>query len=235
MNLSRGFKRITLVLSTIAALSAWFCFSEWRFRNAEQKQKALEEDAEQYRFFWHCWDANDFCAGANSKKIIVEDFLSGPDKVIMVPVRNGGYSRVLFLVPDAVFPGINDLRVHYDSWGDDVPGVLRMSDSALEKAAQAAKAKCLAFEPYFSQNFGRSTGEMVMCSIFEGVPIAGGTFTAVWLLFLIFKWLCSGFHSEGANTAKTPTETHAAAVVPEVADEYDSRPLRQEVVKSRVN
>jgi hypothetical protein len=231
MNLYRGFKRITLLLSIVVTLAAWFWFSEGRFRSAEQKQKALEEDAEQYRCFWDCWDADDFLGA--SKRMVVADLLTGPDKLKAVIVPNGDDARVLFLAPDVVFPGIESLRVHLDTVTTGYGRLLMsVSDSALEEAAQAAKAKCLALEPRFSRHFVRSPREMLTSSILEGGPVAAGTFGAVWLLFLLFRWIVCGFYGGVAKTGKTQTETGTPAIVPEVPNEYDSAPLTHEAVRS---
>jgi|GEM_PF-2875406 len=231
-DLERGFRRLTLLLSVVLALVTWFWFSEARLRGAEQKQEAIIDDASNYRRFWDCWDTDNFYA--SSRQMVVEDLLSGHDEAKMVPVPNGGDNcRVLLLVPQVVFPGIDDLRQYYHIYDpQNNRGILRIADSALEKAAQTAKAKCLAFEPYFSQHFVRSRREMMTRSIFEGVPVGAGAFGAMWTLFLLFKWISRGFHCDVVNTGRTPSRTDTLEVVP-VEDGYDSRTLQQETVRNR--
>ncbi len=232
MSLYRGFRRITLLLSIVVTLTAWFWFSEARFRSAEQKQKALEKDAEQYRCFWECWDLDH--PMSSRRRELIANLLTGSDELKEVFVWTGDDGRFLYLVPDVVFPGIESLRVHIDTFTTGYARLLNsLSDSALEEAAQTAKAKCPALEPHFSSRFGRSPGEMLASSILEGTPVGAGTFGAVWLLFLLFRWIVCGFSGGMAKTARTPTETGTPPVVPEVADGYDSEPLTQEAVKSR--
>lgn len=234
MNLERGFRRVTFVLSIAVLLVVWFCFSEARFTKAQLTQAELKQDAEQYRRFWDCWDANDFCGA--SKGMIIVDLLSGPQKVKMIPVPDGNKIEVLLLDPNIAFPGIDQLRTHVDTFGGRLThGILRISESALEEAAQVAKAGCIALEPRFSMYFGRTTAEMLTRSIFEGIPVAGGAFAALWVLFLISKWISCGFHSAGAKAVKTSVELKAPVVCVDVADEHDSRRSTREIVNSGVN
>lgn len=232
MNFERGFRRIIILLSIVIALTVWFWFSALRFKNAKQYQMELKQEAEEYRCFWDCWEADNFLG---SKKRIITDFLRDPEEAKMVGVDNGNDIKAIRLYPNIVFPGIEQLRVHFDTLGGQLtPGILRISDSALEEAAQVARANCLALEPNFSTYFIRSKKEMITRSILEGIPVAVGAFIAVWLLFLIFKWISSGFCSDGANTTKTLKEIQSSDVSTNVADEYDTHPSTQEILDKGV-
>jgi len=191
MNLERGFKRITLVLSIVIGLGTWFlCFvficDSWdRERSIYSRYK---KDYDNISYFWEVWDANGWSGG---KRSIVQHFLDSKDYYYFAPFEIGG--ETVYLNGRAVFPGINrdmlDLRL--DSLDEK-------AKTAKEKALKIAKNDLERHELWGNKELP----EIVSLSILAALPAGVMVFLIVWFFFLLLRWLIRGFFSDTHETCK---------------------------------
>jgi len=119
--------------------------------------------------------------------ICLEHYMTEKEKRNMVLASRFGYS--------------NTRRLEYI--------ILNTPQQTLNKIAQNAKEKALleaGFNKWTHKGFWakKIPLEITLSSIIVGIPIGGLSFTAIWFLFLLLKWVGYGFFQEENNHRELP-------------------------------
>jgi len=174
LNIRRGFRRITILLSIVAWLiCSLFVAAGWeeervRYNVARKKHK-------QVVYFWRVWDANNWKAGNQG---IIEGLLK--ERFITFDM-NG---ETAFLKDYEVFPGI-----HKD--------MLTMTKHSLDENSKAAKDLALerAFEKIKDhERWGSKSIPVIIClSVLAALPAGVISFIVFCFIYFIVRWLILGF------------------------------------------
>lgn len=195
MNVRRGFRRITFVLGILVALTtAIFCFLVV-FDDLNHRRVLYDNtkhDYENIAQFWVLWDTTGWSGG---KYETVKHLLSSYEQPYPLSAPFDFGSRIVYLHPQDVFPGINK-------------NMLYMPLAALDKEAQTAKAKAIQevrrkVESY--EYWGtKSTPTVILIGVIAALAGAGFgyfvTWVAIWFcgraIYKFFKWLILGFRDD---------------------------------------
>jgi hypothetical protein len=195
MNLERGVRRITLVVSVVTGLGAWVLSSQTLYDHwcwERQQYLAYKEKHENIDLFWKTWDANGWA-------------LYGYD------INKNGVLRMLAEVPyrgmtfttDAtdftlhgyeVLPGMNAAKFDLPATG---------LATALQKARRDGRWNAL-FDYVGAETFWtkRTRTQLLAFSVVGGLAIGSATFATVWLLFFLLRWIGRGFFTATGQVLK---------------------------------
>jgi hypothetical protein len=207
MNVQRGAKRITLVVSVMAGLGTWVhsstaLFDHWYWER--EQYLAYREKYENIKWFWETWDADAWTRDGNrmAKNDVLHALLDSPWRGM--PFTRGD-----------IFDQINPepgSRTDFTLSGCDVmPGIdatmLDLPAAALPEAVQKAREKglwkalanCRSEETFWTK---RIQLQLLVFSIVFGLLPSTGAFIVVWLLFFLFRWISRGFVTAAGQAPK---------------------------------
>lgn len=192
MNMQRGTKRITLVVSVLAGLGVWVSFSkacldDWHYER-EQYLRYCDKH-ENLKWFWEAWDADGWTADGNtmSKNDVLRYLLEIPSfhrRFTRANVEPDSSTEIL-LSASEVLPGMDLAMV-------DLPPV------ALADAVQEAREEGLStagFNRWREETFWtrRTDLQLLALSVAFGFLPSTAAFLVVWLLFFLLRWIGRGF------------------------------------------
>jgi hypothetical protein len=203
MNLERGAKRITLVVSMAVGLvagvySSISLFDYWYWER--EQYLSYERKYENIKWFWKTWDADAWTRDGNkvTKNDVLHTLLDSPwrgipfthDDISDRPNVESGSATEFTLYGRDVVPGMN-------------PAMLNLPAAALGEAVQKARKDGL-WAAYRNCSTGAySRPQFLTFSIIGGFSIGLGAFIAVWLSFFLLRWIGRGFSTTtGAVSAK---------------------------------
>jgi len=191
LNLRRGFKRITALLSIIIGLGAWslcsgLLFSIWDYEREQYNE--YRDDYQNIAYFWSVWDVNGWSGG---KKGVVEHLLESENSYYGAPFAVG--DKTIHLKAYDVFPGIDKDMLNMPLYVLD-----EKSQVAKKKAVKAIRNNMEMYE-YWGK---RTSSHIVLLSIVVGLPAGVIGFSVVWFLFFLLRWLVRGFGSDTDETCK---------------------------------
>lgn len=201
MNVERGVKRITLVVSMVVGLGAWIyssisLFEYWYWER--EQYLSYEKKYEDIKWFWETWDADAWTRDGN--KMTRDDVLYA---LLDSPWRAMCFVR-------QIDPEL-DFRTEVLLSGHDVlPGtnasMLQLPTAAFAEAVQKARKDGL-WAAYGNCSTGAySRPQFLAFSIIGGFSIGLGAFVAVWLSFFLLRWIGRGF----SPTIYAPSEKGAS-------------------------
>jgi hypothetical protein len=191
MNLRRGLKRITFILSLLVALIAAALgfvgvFDTWNHEC--NKYNIYKNNYEDITNFWLVWDEDGWVDG---KYKIISDLLNSPPPYVRFRIGD----KEVVIEQDDVFPGINEEMLH-------------MSLDVLDKKAQTAKEIAILIAKNEMQQYEwwgkKGTDEAVLLSVLTALGCAAigylGTWVIIWfggiVIYKFIRWLISGFHED---------------------------------------
>jgi hypothetical protein len=193
MNLQRGAKRITLVVSVVAGLVAWVyssiaLFDHWYWER--EQYLAYKEKYENLKWFWETWDADAWTRGGNS--MTKNDVLRA---LLGLPLYGMRFTR-------QIDPEL-DFRIQFRLSGCDVlPGMnLAMLDlpaAALAEAVRKARVRGsnnARFDYVCAGTFWakRTRPQLLLISVMSGSAIGSAASITIWVLFFLLRWIGCGF------------------------------------------
>lgn len=184
LNLRRGFRRITLLLSIVVALVAWlicfvFVFDSWDVERS--RYSAYKVNYYDIGRFWHYWDANDFDA---RKREVIQYLLDSADSdsdARFLKVSDGQWYDAKAY---ELFPGIRkemlDMPLH---------SLDEKANAAKEIALKRAEKKIKAHE-----RWGNKSLPVTICfSMLAALPAGVLSLAVVWFIYFLLIWLTLGF------------------------------------------
>jgi hypothetical protein len=197
MNIRRGFRRITFVLSIlVACTAAAFCsasFSDYlnSERGAYNNSKNSYENINQ---FWLVWDANEWIGG-NREAVRNLLNLQTNDRGYQYELREGKFTfdngKVVTLHASEVLPGINKDMLYVPL---DV--LEKAAQSAKEQSIEKAKRRLKDHEYWWT----KSTITFVLVCMVAALVGAALGFLATWIastsIYRFIEWLILGFRDD---------------------------------------
>jgi len=182
MNVERGFRRITLLLSIVVGLGIWLIssfiiFSVWEDEHLQYNK--CEEDYDNIQWFWSVWDANGWDVGNRS---VIQHLLDSKDAYKLAPFKKR--DETIYLKPEQVFPGIKKSVL------ENPPDFLNWTaQNSKSKALKEAREKVRRHRKWGNKKIS----EMIALSVVTGLPIGAAGFIVIWLIFFLLRWLVRGF------------------------------------------
>ena len=187
VNLRRGYRRITLLVSIIAALVAWLICVLFVGTIWDEERRLYNADKKNYDgivWFWHVWDANGWEAG---KKGITQYLLNKTICDGYAQIDGASDDEGFFVKAWDVFPGIENIM-------PDMPL------HSLDEQAKAAKEVALERAAKNSKNHERwgnkSLHVIISLSVLAALPTGMVGFVFVWLIYFLVRWLILGFRND---------------------------------------
>jgi hypothetical protein len=198
MNLQRGVKRVTLVVSLVAGLGAWaHCAGAFFDDSCWEREQylAYKEQYENVKWFWETWDVDGWTRDGNrmTKNDVLRALLDPPWRGVLFTRGN---------IRDQINPEAGSLIEFTLFARDVVPGmdaaILDLPAVALAEAIGKAREEGLSkrFWPWIeAETFWtkRTRPQLVALSAVVDLPIGIGAFITVWLVFFLMRWIVGGF------------------------------------------
>lgn len=193
MNLRRGFRRITFVLSVFVALTAAISCFLGVFDGSISERGAYNDSKDDYENitqFWLVWDVNGW-----EKYEVVKHLLSSYERPYSLSAPFDFGSGTVYLHPQDVFPGINKNMLYMPLAALD-----KEAQTAKEIAIREARRKVESYEYWGT----KSTPTIILISIVVALVSAGLGYLSTWVIvwfsgmtiYNFFKWLILGFHDD---------------------------------------
>lgn len=188
MNVERGFRRVTLIVSVVVGIGAWHSiafevFDRWEALRSEYEGRVAKADIATR--FWSRWGRDGF-VDVEGRTITKRDAI----RLLLTHYTVSWFDcgKGIWISASDVFPGVNE-------------ETLSLPPDTLEEVAQAARTNaCFVADPE-NPLAKRSRSLLVVLSIACGIPAGTGAFVGTWLLFFLMRWIGRGFTTTVGETS----------------------------------